>query len=150
MRMCVRELGADISENVFSFWKWQVMDRISQTMPPPTTRSLFVRCTCLLDSFQPCLFLLHSIPKSIFSLDCLSLINLMLNLETYFSKSPGLKRERTTDKMAFLIHVYHLLFISLTMVKLSQKFPLRSLLSSCRSHNFFFFPVLQLNVTGHI
>lgn len=33
-----------------------------------------------------------SIPKSLFFLDCLSLINLMLNLETYFSKSLGLER----------------------------------------------------------
>lgn len=37
--------------------------------------------------------------------------------------SPGLEREKTTDKMAPLIHVYHLLFISLTNAKSSQKFP---------------------------
>lgn len=65
-----------------------------------------------------------SIPKSLFSLDCLSLINLMLNLETYFSKSKGLERKRSADKkMASLIHVYHLLFISLMNRKSSQKYP---------------------------
>lgn len=68
VRACAHE--ADISGDVFSFWKWQVMDRISQTMPasPPSSTSLnlFVCCTCLLDTFQPCLspFAL-SIPKSL-------------------------------------------------------------------------------------
>lgn len=49
------------------------MDRISQTMPPalPTsaTLNLFVCCTCLLDTFQPCLILLLSLfpsPPSLF------------------------------------------------------------------------------------
>lgn len=71
------------------------MDRISQTMPPflplpnPLPLNLFVCCTCLLDTFQPRLFLFAlSIPKSLSSLDCLDLINLKLNLETYFSKTP--------------------------------------------------------------
>lgn len=64
-----------------------------------------------------------SIPGFLFSSDWLSLINLMLNLDTYFSKSPGLERERTTDEMTSLIHVYYLLFFSLINVMSSQRFP---------------------------
>lgn len=109
------------------------MDRISQTMQPPHPPN-YPQSFCLLNlSFRYLstlsLSFALSIPKSFFSPDCLSLIKLLLNLETYFSKSPGLKREETTDKMASLIHVYHLLFISLTNVELSQKFPVPFCLS---------------------
>lgn len=127
------------------------MDRISQTMPPHHPLLHYPQSFCVLHlSFRYLstlsLSFALSIPKSLFSLDCLSLINLMLNLETYFSMSPGLEREKTTDKMATLIHVYHLLFISLTNAKSSQKFPSLFCLSVC-CHNF---SVLQLNVTGRI
>ncbi len=124
------------------------MDRISQTMPPPPH---YPQSFCLLHlSFRYhstlSLSFALSIPKSLFSLDCLGLINLMLNLETYFSKTPGLERERTADKMASLIHVYHLLFVSLKNVRSSQKCP--SLF--CLSVAAITFSVLQLNVSDHI
>lgn len=119
------------------------MDRISQTMPPLP----YFQSFCLLHlSFRYLSTLSLSIPKSLFPLDCLGLINLMLNLETYFSKSLALEREKTIDKMASLIHVYHLLFISLKNVRSSQKFP--SLF--CLSLAAITFSVLQSNVIGYI
>lgn len=82
-----------------------------------------------------------SIPKSLFSLDCLSLINLMLNLEAYFSKSPGLEREKTTDEMVSIIYVYHLLFKSLKKSgkkrEVVTEIPISLFLSLRCRHNFF-------------
>lgn len=123
------------------------MDRISQTMPPLH----YLQSFCLLHlSFRYLstlsLSFALSIPKSLFPLYCLGLINPMLNLETYFSKSPALEREKTTDKMASLIRVYHLLFISLKNVRSSQKFP--CLL--CLSRAAITFSVFCSNVIGYV
>lgn len=127
------------------------MDRISQTMPSSPLPLHQPQSFCLLHlSFRYLstlsLSFALSIPKSPFSLDCRGLINLMLNLETYFSKTPGLKREKTADKMASLIPVYHLLFISLKNVRPSRKFPRLF----CLSVAAITFSVLQLNVSDHI
>lgn len=80
-----------------------------------------------------------SIPKSLFSLDCLSLINLMLNLETYFSKSKGLERERSADKKnglpnSCLSSFIYLLDEQEVVTEISF-----CLLSLCRRCNFFLF-----------
>lgn len=55
-----------------------------------------------------------SIPKIPFSMDCGSLINLMLNLEIFLKDIP-----ESADKVALLIPVYHVLFISLKNVSMS-------------------------------
>lgn len=71
-----------------------------------TSLNLFVCSTCLLDTFQPCLFLLLSLfPSSPFSVDSRSLINLTLNLEIFLKDIP-----ESADKVALLIPVYHVLF----------------------------------------
>lgn len=108
----------------------------------------FCRCTCLLDTVQPCLRLFAlSIPRSLFSLDCLSLINLMLNLETYFSKSKGLERERSKDENGFSNSCLSSFIYLFDEREVVPKISL-CLSSLCSRRNFF--PVLQLNVTGRI
>lgn len=82
----------------------------------------------------------------LFPLDCPGLINRMLNLETYSSKSQGPeKRKGTGDETAPVIRVYYLLFISLRNVRSSlRNLPLMSLWGSHHSFS------VQLNISGHI
>lgn len=61
------------------------------------------------------LFFALSIPKIPFSVDCRCLINLMLNLEIFLKDIP-----ESADKVALLIPVYHVLFISLKNVSMSE------------------------------
>lgn len=115
------------------------MDRISQTMPPPLPLH-YPQSFCLLHlSFRYLsalsLSFALSIPKSPFSLDCLGLINLVLNLETYFSKTPGLEREdrRQNGLSNPCLSSFIYLFEKREAV---TEIPL-SLLSLCCCHNFF-------------
>lgn len=149
MNVCVRRILVEMYFLSKSGKWWTGSHR--QWPPPPQPLPPLASILCLLHlSFRYLstlsLSFALSIPKSLFSLDCFGLINLMLNLETYFSKSPGLEREKTTDKMASIIHVYHLLFISLKNVRSSQKFtsPFRLPRAAIT------FSVVQLNISGQI
>lgn len=122
------------------------MDRISQTMPPlphsSTSLNLFVCCTCLLDTFQPCLspFAL-SIPKSPsfppttplpFLFPPPDFRGLDAKFRDIFLKDGGTEIKKKTEALEDadpLVPVYHLLFISLEKSMTPSLEPRRPLLS---------------------
>lgn len=101
-----------------------------------------------LSTFAGAFLLLTLFPSLfLFPSDCPGLINRMLNLETYPSKSqrPEKRKKGTGDGAAPVIRVYYLLFISLRNVRSSLR-NLR-LMPLWGSHHFF---SVQLNISGHI
>lgn len=88
-----------------------------------TSLNLFVCSTCLLDTFQPCLFfcslhsqapLFHGLPEPDKSDS---------KFRDISQRHPGLKREESADKVSLLFPVYHVLFISLEHVRMSGILP---------------------------
>lgn len=77
-----------------------------------TSLNLFVCSTCLLDTFQPCLFLLHALYSQAPLFHGLPGPDKSdAKFRDISQRHPGLKREERIDKVALLIPVYHVLFI---------------------------------------
>lgn len=151
---CVRR--ADISGDVFSFSKWQVMDRIDLTDNGPHRHGpsplglASILCLSHL-SFRylstPVPFFCSLYSQVSFSLGWAQFDKSDAKFRDVFLKVTGArKRKRTTDKMASAIPVYYLLFISFKECEVIAEKSLFNV--SLRKPSFL--SVVQLNISGHI